>query len=596
MSAGRYLKELRKGLLRISVIALRYLNLAAIGVLVFDLGFYHSDLQLTFIEYFYIAFLSVASVALLFRASLARKVRGRTVAVDVAAFALVVTVFCIRYISTDWVAQYLPWLLFFGSDWVLHLVVVLLLLIQVSRSDIRLASLSANPALLFIMSFVLLVVAGASLLLLPRSTVSGIRIVDAFFTSTSAVCVTGLTVIDTATQFTFFGKCIILLLIQLGGFGIMTFTTFFAFVFRGSSSVRDQLYLKDYMQVEQLSEVMSTLLKIVLITLLFEAAGAIAIWFSLDDTLVTGVEKIWFSVFHSVSAFCNAGFSTLSNGLYDEGLRFNYSLQIVISFLIIMGGLCFPIVFNFTQWIKQRTRKLSSRILFNRPAAHVPRIININTKLVIITTTVLLCVGWLLFFLTEHNNVLEDHPWYGQVIVSFFGSVTPRTAGFNAWDMSALTTSTVLLYLLLMWIGASPGSTGGGIKTTTFAIAMMNVVSLARGKDRIEMERREVSGESVKRAFAVMALSLLVIGLSVFLVTMFDPTKELLAVAFECFSAFATVGLTLNLTPQLSDASKVVVMLTMFIGRVGTITLIVAFIRKASTLNYRYPKENIFIN
>lgn len=596
MNEGRYLRELRKALLRASVIALRVINLAAIGVLVFDLGFYHSPRQLTFIEYFYIAFLSIASVALLFRASLARRERLRTVAVDITAFALVITAFIVRYIATDWITLNMPWLLFLGSDWVLYLVVILLLLIQLSRSDIRLANLSGNPALLFIMSFVLLVIAGASLLLLPRSTVSGISIVDAFFTSTSAVCVTGLTVVDTATQFTFFGKCIILLLIQLGGFGIMTFTTFFAFVFRGSSSVRDQLYLKDYMQVEQLSDVMSTLLKIVLITLLFEALGAIAIWFSLDDTLVSGAEKIWFSVFHSVSAFCNAGFSTLSNGFYDEGLRFNYSLQIIISLLIILGGLGFPIVFNFTQLVKQRARRLYSRIFFNRPVAHVPRIININTKIVIITTAALLGVGWLLFFLTERNNVLADHPWYGKVIVSFFGSSSPRTAGFNAWDMSHLTTSTVLLYLLLMWIGASPGSTGGGIKTTTFAIAMMNVVSLARGKDRIEMERREIANESVKRAFAVMALSLLVIGLAVFLVTMFDPAKELLAVAFECFSAFATVGLSLNLTPQLSDASKVVVMLTMFIGRVGTITLIVAFIRKATTLNYRYPKENIFIN
>ena len=597
--AGKALKHIRKLLFRYAQLVLRYLALVVFAVLIYEMGFYHSEAASRVINYFYFSFLLLTSIALLSRATFVYgdEVRLRSVLSDVSVFVLVVAVLCVRYLFTEWLTLNAPALLFFGSSWMLHLVVIILLLLELSRSQVKLASLSGNPALLFIMSFLILIVCGAGLLLLPRSTVNGISVINAFFTSTSAVCVTGLTVIDTATQFTMFGKSMILMLIQLGGLGVMTFTTFFALLFRGGSSVRDQLYLKDYMNVEKLSDVIRTLLKIVIVTIGFELVGAIGIYFSLDDSLVKGTfEKVWFSVFHSVSAFCNAGFSTMTNNLYEEGLRYNYYIHTIISVLIILGGLGFPIVFNFTQFIKHRIKKLFSWVVLRREVPHIPRIININTKLVVITTAALLGVGWILFYISEYNNVLAEHPWYGKLAVSFFGSVTPRTAGFNAFDMGALTTSTVLVYLLLMWIGASPGSTGGGIKTTTFAVAIMNAVSVARGKDRVEMGRREIASESVKRAFSLMLMSFLVIGLGVFLISMFDPAQELLHIAFECFSAFSTVGLTLNMTPELSTGSKVVVMCIMFIGRVGTITLMVAFIRKMTTLNYRYPKENIFIN
>lgn len=597
--AGKALRNLRKLLFRYSQLIMRYLSLLVFVVLIYEMGFYHSLAAGKAINYFYFGFLVLTAIALLFRASLIRgeEARVRIVLSDVSVFVLVAFVLCVRYLFNDWLTLNAPDWLFFGSPWMLHLVVVLLLLLELSRSQLRLASLSANPALLFIMSFLILVVAGAGLLLLPRSTVGHISVIDAFFTSTSAVCVTGLTVIDTASQFTTFGKSIILILIQLGGLGVMTFTTFFALLFRGGSSVRDQLYLKDYMNVEKLSDVMRTLLKIVIVTIGFELAGAVGIYFSLDNSLFQSTfDKVWFSVFHAISAFCNAGFSTMSNNLYEEGLRYNYYLHMIISMLIILGGLGFPIVFNFTQLIKHRLKKWFSLLVLRKEIGHIPRIININTKLVVITTAVLLGIGWVLFYISEYNNVLAEHPWYGKIVVSFFGSVTPRTAGFNTFDMGLLTTSTVLIYLLLMWIGASPGSTGGGIKTTTFAVAIMNAVSVARGKDRVEMGRREVAPESVKRAFAVMLMSFLVIGLGVFLVSMFDPAQSLLHIAFECFSAFSTVGLTLNMTSELSTGSKIVVMFIMFIGRVGTITLIVAFIKKATTLNYKYPRENIFIN
>jgi len=589
--------KIKKKILDFSQLLTRYFSLAAFGVLIFDIGFFHSGASLIFIENFYFTFLVIASIGLLFRAALtSEKTLGlRGIVADIGSFFMMICIILVRYIYKDWFEANLPELLFLGSSWLLHLSIIIVLIIELPRLDLRLSRISSNPAMLFLLSFMLLICIGAALLLLPRSTSNGISFIDAFFTSTSAVCVTGLIVKDTAVDFTSYGQWVILILIQLGGLGIMTFTTFFTVIFRGGSSVRDQLYLKEYMNIEKLSEVFNTLLKIVGVTLIIELLGAAIIYTSLDRSMPES-EKLWFSVFHAISAFCNAGFSTLTNGLYDEGLRFNYHLQITISFLIIFGGIGFPILFNATQLIRHKTKKLYYLTIKGKKIEHIPRIININTKMVVYTTLTLLVLGTILFFVSENNKALAEHPWYGKLSVSFFGSVTPRTAGFNAFDVSALATSTILVYLLLMWIGGSPGSTAGGIKTTTFAIAIMNVVSLARGKDRVEMGRRQISQESVKRAFAVMTLSFLVIGIAVFMVTTFDPGKELLRVAFECFSAFGTVGLSMNLTPELSSGSKVVIIVTMFLGRVGTLTLIIAFIKKTGSLNYRYPKENIFIN
>ncbi|HZH36572.1 MAG TPA: potassium transporter TrkG, partial [Flavisolibacter sp.] len=198
------------------------------------------------------------------------------------------------------------------------------------------------------------------------------------------------------------------------------------------------------------------------------------------------------------------------------------------------------------------------------------------------------------FYLFEQNDSLLAHPTTGgKIMTSFFGSVTPRTAGFNTVDMAAISLPTIMIYLLMMWIGASPGSTGGGIKTTTFGVAILNMVSILRGKDRSEFFRSEISHNSVRRAFALIFLSLLFIGLSVFFISIYDSDKGLIKIAFEAFSAFSTVGLSLGITADLSVFSKTVLMVTMFVGRVGTVTLMVAFIRQAKQLYYRYPKEDI---
>ncbi len=470
----------------------------------------------------------------------------------------------------------------------------IIFLVELSKQSLLILK-KFNPSALFLSSFLLLILLGTLLLLLPASTYNGISLTDAFFTSTSAVCVTGLITVDTATTFTFFGKAVIMFLIQAGGLGIMTFTTFFGLFFTGSSSFKDQLIIKDIIHSDTLSEIFKTLLKIIVFTFIIEFIGFVFIWFSLDPNLSLNTENIKLAAFHSVSAFCNAGFSTKSAGLMDPVFQNNYILQLTIAFLIIAGGIGFPILLNYYKLFKHVFFNFG-RILKGKSYSYKPHIINVNSRLVIITTILLLLFGKLFFLLSEYNNTLKDYSFGEKLIHSFFASVTARTAGFNTVDYSTILYSTALLTMFLMWIGASPSGTGGGIKTSTFAIALLNIFSFARGKNRIEVWRREISFRSVRKAFAIILLSLLVIGTSIFLVSVFNPELDFFKIIFECFSAFGTVGLSMGITSHLSDASKWVIIVTMFLGRVGILTLFVAFLRKVKTDKYKYPTDEIIIN
>ncbi|MBX2927978.1 MAG: hypothetical protein KF852_09100 [Saprospiraceae bacterium] len=455
-----------------------------------------------------------------------------------------------------------------------------------------------NPASFFVGSFVVLVIIGALLLLLPAATTGSISVVDAVFTSTSAVCVTGLIVVDTATDFTFFGQCVILALIQLGGLGILTFTSFFAFFFKGGSSFQETLYVRNIVNSEQLGNVFKVVVKIVVFTLAIEAAGAIGIYRSAPAELFEAwYERVFFSVFHSVSAFCNAGFSILTDGFYDAGFRFNYGLQWTAIALIVLGGLGFNILNNLYAFLKINVKNRIKKINDASVRAIPPRIISLNSRLVILTTALLLLGGAAFFFFAEYRHTLSEHSTlWGKLTNAFFYSVTPRTAGFNTVDMSALAMPAVMATMVLMWIGASPASTGGGIKTSTFALALMNISVIVRGKKHLEFGRREVPVESVQRAFAIVALSIFVIGGAVFLLALFEPEKELIALMFESISAYSTVGLSLGITGDLSTASKIVLIFTMFVGRVGTVNLLTGMLRRMHYATYRYPEEHILIN
>lgn len=450
-----------------------------------------------------------------------------------------------------------------------------------------------NPAIVFVGSFIILALSGAFLLMLPSATTNGITFTNALFTSTSAVCVTGLAVVDTAKDFTFMGQSIILVLIQLGGIGILTFTSFFAFFFRGSSSFKEGLNTKDFIAHDGLKDVFRAALNVVIFTLSVELIGAIFIYSSITE--VSSIDnKLFFSIFHSISAFCNAGFSIFSSGLFDESIRFNYYFQWVIMVLITFGGLGHNIIFNFYQYIKTYVTEFFDKNLIHKDV----RIITLNTKIVIYTSAFLLISGWIFMFISEYNNTLQmQETLFGKITNAAFNAVTPRTAGFNVVDFSQMTLPSLLFIIFLMWIGASPASTGGGVKTSTFAIATLNILAIAQGKSRIQLFGRRISGESTSRAFAILCISLIVIGISIMALLIFEPAgTPLITVAFECFSAYSTVGLSLGFTPTITEPSKYVLIAVMFIGRIGMLNLMIGLLRQMNHQFYEYPKENILIN
>ncbi|MFL9844119.1 TrkH family potassium uptake protein [Flavobacterium rhizosphaerae] len=455
----------------------------------------------------------------------------------------------------------------------------------------KLYSLYYNPTILFVGSFAVVGLLGSFLLLLPSATTHGISFTDALFTSVSAVCVTGLIVVDTATDFTFMGKTVILTLIQLGGIGMLTFTSFFAFFFKQGTTFREGLSVSAFVESDGLHNVMRLAMRVVVFTLGIELVGAALIYYSISD--INSIKnKVFFSIFHSVSAFCNAGFSTLSNGLAEPALKKAYAFQWIIMHLIILGGLGYAIVFNSIRYFKQIVVNSVARRRFHTPV----RVLTLNSKIVMVTTAILLTMGLIFFFCIESHHAFEGNTLFGKITAAGFTSVTTRTAGFNTYDFASLSMPAILFAIFLMWIGASPGSTGGGIKTSTIALATLNIFSLAKGKDHIELGGRKINNQSVKRAFAIICISLIVIGIAILMILFFEKKLSLIKVAFEVFSAFSTVGLSLGVTAGLSMSSKYVLIVVMFLGRIGLLNLLIGMLKKLQVYSYEYPEENILIN
>jgi potassium uptake TrkH family protein len=453
-------------------------------------------------------------------------------------------------------------------------------------------SLYFNPAILFVGSFAIIALAGTFLLLLPSATTHGITFTDALFTATSATAVTGLIVVDTAKDFTPFGQTIIMILFQIGGLGMLTFTSFFAYFFKSGASFKESLYMKDILGHEKLNSVMRTVMQIVAFSIILEAIGAFFIYHSLAH-IDSFKSRGFFAVFHAISAYCNAGFSLASDGLYDTGLRFNYYMQWVVMALIVFGGLGYHIAYNIIQYF----RKFVSNLFSKNDRVFISRVINLNTKIVLYTTIILIVGGAVFFLFSEQQtNLLQHETAFGKFTTAMFSSVTSRTAGFNTVDMSNFTIPGILFMIFLMWVGASPASTGGGIKTTTFALATLNIFAIARDKKYIEIGTRRIATEAVHRAFAIISISLASIGTGILLVLIFNPEFSLIQIAFEVFSAFSTVGLSLGITSQLSEYSKYVIIFLMFFGRIGLLNLMIGLLKSVGKTEYTYPEENILIN
>jgi len=559
---------------------------------IFDFGFSHTILSQQIIDTFYFVVIAIGLLSTFARYFNNRILLKRKVAIfDLLSVVYTLYIFFMylfvgEAFKTDLILENPLWVV---------LAVILSFIREFSELKLNLNRTYLNPAQLFILSFLSIILLGTFLLLLPKATHEGISYIDALFTSTSAVCVTGLIVVDTGTYFTGFGQSIILFLIQVGGLGILTFASYFSYFFKGGSTYENQLTLSEMTNSRKIGDVFETLKNIIIITATVELSAALLIFFSLETSIISSfADKVYFSLFHAISAFCNAGFSTLSNSIYETGFRFNYPLQLVIIATFVLGGLGFPIVVNLISYIKHKILivfRFNSKVIIYKPW-----VLNINSRITLITTLSLTIIGFILFFILEYNNTLAEHSLFGKIVNALFGAATPRTAGFNSVDMTALAFPTLMITFLLMWIGASPASTGGGIKTSTFAIATLNILSLAKGKQRIEVFRREIADISVRRAFATIALSLIVIGSGIVLITIFDPEKSLLDIAFESFSAYSTVGLSLGITGSLSTASKFIVIVIMFVGRVSMLSIMVAVFKNIKHKNYRYPSEEITIN
>ncbi|MDD4848030.1 MAG: potassium transporter TrkG [Bacteroidales bacterium] len=469
---------------------------------------------------------------------------------------------------------------------------------QLSNSVVRMFGKRTNPSLILAISFLIIIIIGSVFLKMPRCTFNGISWIDSIFTATSAVCVTGLTSVNVAETFTTIGFSVILILIQIGGLGVMTLTSFFAMFFMGNTSLYNQLVMKDMVSSNSLgSSILNTLLYVLLFTVVIEAAGAISIWWCIHGTLnMTLSQEIYFSVFHSISAFCNAGFSTLPDNLGNVVLMQHQSFfYIIISLLVIFGGIGFPILVNFKEILKYELLRIWGRFKNSFQAPHIKHLFNLNTKIVLWTTFWLLVLGTLTIAFFEWNNAFAELSTTNKWIHAFFNATLPRTAGFSSINPVHFSAQSLLIIILLMWIGGGSQSTAGGIKVNAFAVSMLNLVTVARGGHRVEIFNREITNDSIRRSNATIIVSLAILFIAFFLLTILEPNISRFNLAFECFSALGTVGSSLNTTMLLCNSSKIIITILMFIGRIGLITLLMG-IFKPTKGGYRFPYENIIIN
>ncbi len=460
------------------------------------------------------------------------------------------------------------------------------------------------PEKILALSFGGFIFAMTFVLMLPQCTTGGtISFIDALFTITSATCVTGLTVVDTGTYFTPLGQGVILLSIQLGGIGIMTFSTFLLYVFGRRLTSRDTSLLNTSLGSTNGTSARGLLLTVVIITVIIEAVGAILLYSRFERDMGTN-DAIWFSVFHSVSAFCNAGFGLLPDNL----MKYvgNPTVNITVMLLIMLGGIGFVAFLELERFVISRSRLLLEKLGFLKDSSYwqeAPFRFSIHSKIVISASLWLVLIGALLIGFLEFNNVQEGMPWSTRILSSLFQSVTPRTAGFNTVDMSALSGATLFVIMILMFIGASPGSTGGGIKTSTFAVLLGMVRARLKRQDHVVYFDRRISSflQSEAVTFTIIA-SAVVIG-GALLLQIFETGgqghrasgEKFVELLFEAVSAFGTVGLSTGVTPKLAPLSKVVLIILMFVGRVGPLTLALAISRYRQPAKVVYPEGRVII-
>lgn len=440
----------------------------------------------------------------------------------------------------------------------------------------KVGSIRWNPARVLILGFGGLILLGAMLLNLSIASKNGesIGFINALFTAASSVCVTGLVVVNTAYHWTLFGQVVIILLIQAGGLGFMTLATLLAMLLGKRITLKERLVIKEQLNQETLTGLVGLTKYVVLVTFAIEGIGALL--FSTRFIPMYGLKTgIWYSVFHAISAFCNAGFDLLGDSIAP--FVGDYVINLTICGLIIVGGLGFSVYLDIN-----KHRKFSK--------------LSLHSKLVITITIFLLVAGTIIFFLLERNNsgTLGNLTINEKILASIFQATVPRTAGFYSVDMASLYDGSIYLMIVLMFIGGSPGSTAGGIKTTTFGTLALTTLSVIKGEKDIVVFERRLNYDVIIKSIAIIMIGLIFVTTVTFILTITEDA-EFLDLLFETTSAFATVGLTTGVTPDLSDIGKIILSFTMYAGRVGPLTMAYGFAKHHKPVNYKYPEGNIIV-
>ena len=570
-------------------------SIFVIGAIVVDYGFVLDDREMSFIFNIYhyswwIYIIAYISQLIFQWKSITRKKVFMTVFLGILFFLSALPKFITP--SNEWITN--VWAFFTHKIYMVTLLGSYALL-EISKEVVNFINKKTNPALLMTVCFAIIIAFGALLLLLPRSTQDQIRLslVDALFISSSAVCVTGLSTVDIAQTFSIEGQIIIAILIQIGGLGVMTITSFFAMFFMGNTRLYNQFALRDMIGSDTFSSLISTLINILGFTFAIEAIGTLCIWTSIHATMgMTIHEEIFFSVFHAISAFCNAGFSTLTDNLSNTNILIGHNeFYLILSILIVLGGIGFPILVNLRHMVTYYLGKLRLT-----PQKRYVHLININTKLVITTTIILIASGTVFIAILEWNGAFINMPTSEKLVQSLFNSVSPRTAGFNSVNMTHFSEVTILIYIILMWIGGASQSTAGGIKVNTLAVAFSNFMAIIKGQEHVILFHRELSPISIRRALAKIFGSILTIFLFFTVLVALEPELPTQGLFFETVSAYSTVGASLNITPLLKDESKVLISILMFVGRIGLITLLMSLIQHGGNPKYRLPQDDVIIN
>lgn len=440
-----------------------------------------------------------------------------------------------------------------------------------------LASWRLTPYQILSLGFAGLILAGALLLMTPLASATGqsLRFIDALFTATSAVCVTGLAVVDTGNYFSRFGQIVLILLIQAGGLGIMTMATLMALLMRKKIQLRERLVMQEALNQLTFAGIVRLTKYVIQATLAIEFVGGtiLAIRWYPDF----GLKGIYFGYWHAISSFCNAGFDLFGEYSSLTGYVDDITVNLTISFLIILGGIGFAVLADIWE-----NRKFSA--------------FSLHTKVVLVTSFLLIFLGTIVIFVLEYNNpgTLGELSLKGKILGSYFQSVSPRTAGYNTVSITDMRAATLFFMIILMFIGASPASTGGGVKTTTFAVLTAAIWALIRGKNDAEVFRRRIPQGIIYKSFSVVFIAA---ALVIFVAMMLSISENFpfLNILFEVVSAFGTVGLTTGITPSLTDTGKLWISLTMFAGRVGPVTLALALAMRTKKSSIQYPEGKITI-